>query len=150
MQQKLFVAIFFIFIAMQKDPNLTGYKVIESYEIKPGVLIMPRYSQDGQICEIGVEKRLYSPEQVSVDPTLPRKTIQEVFDELVPSRARGPLAKDFGEDLILPGARSTTTKIGYENVVLQIFSKRIPSSRKNEIIEADIAATIQWRNRTCK
>lgn len=149
-QLKLLIVLFLLFIAKPKGgPEFTRYKAVESYEIKPGILIMPRYSHHGQICEIGVEKRLYSPERVSVDPTMPRKKIQEVFDELVPMQVRGPLSKDFGDDLIFPGARSITTTIGYQNVVLQIFSERLLSPHKNEIVEGDIAAKIQWRNRTC-
>ena len=31
------------------------YKPVEAYEIQPGILMMPRYSADGQVCEIGIE-----------------------------------------------------------------------------------------------
>lgn len=139
-----------LLIAKPEASRFAKYKSIESYQIRPGILMMPTYSQDGQVCEIGVEKRLYSPEGVSVDPILPRKTIQEIFDELAPIQDRGPRVKDFGEDLMIEGGQVITTKIGYKNIVFQIFSERMPSSTNSKVVEGDIAARIQWRNRTCK
>jgi hypothetical protein len=31
---------------------------------------MPRYSADGQVCEIGIEKRHFSPEEISLNSGL--------------------------------------------------------------------------------
>jgi len=111
------------------DSAFSKYKRVESYEIRPGILIMPRYSTTRQVCEIGLQKRLYSPERVSLDPFLTRKVIMSIFDELVPLNVRGPRSKRFGEDLILEAGHTNTTTIGYENVVLEVFSARLPGQR---------------------
>jgi len=147
---KYFIVICVLLCTKPEAARFSKYKPIESYQIRPGILIMPRYSQDGQVCEIGVEKRLYSPERVSIDPTLPRRTMEEIFDELVPIEDRGPRVKGFSDDLMMEAGQVMTTQIGYTNVVFRIFSERMPHSTKSKITEGDIAAIIQWRNRTCK
>lgn len=50
--------------------------------------------------------------------------------------------------LILQSGRSMGTNIEYENVSLQIISKELSSSNRDEIIE-DIVAIIRWKNRAC-
>jgi len=57
------------------------YKAVEAYEIRPGILMMPKYSTDGQICEIGLEKLHYSPDMIRLDSSLSRKDIDQIFDE---------------------------------------------------------------------
>jgi hypothetical protein len=147
---KCLIAGSILLLTNSESPKFAKYKSVESYEIRPEILIMPTYSTDGEVCQIGVEKRLYSPERVSVDPTLPRRTIEEIFDELVPSQDRGPRVQDFGDDLMIEGGQTATTNIGYKNVVLEIFSQRMPGSTKSKVIVGDIAAVIQWRHRKCK
>jgi hypothetical protein len=126
------------------------YKVIEAYEIRPGILIMPRYSADGQVCEIGLEKRHYSPEIIRLESSLSRKEIVQVFDELVPADERGPRSKDFGGILITRSGNSITTNIDFANVSIQIVSKALPASSHGEIAEGDITATVHWKNRKCQ
>ena len=47
---------------MSKLPYLPcATTLLLAYEIRPGVLVMPRYAQDGQVWEVGMEKRRYSP-----------------------------------------------------------------------------------------
>jgi hypothetical protein len=43
------------------------YRKIEAYEIRPGILMMPRYTADDRVCEIGLEKLHYSPERIRLD-----------------------------------------------------------------------------------
>ena len=70
------------------------YKPVEAYEIRQGILMMPRYSADGQVCEIGLEKLHYSPEMIRVDSSLSREEIDQIFDELARARteAQNPQA----------------------------------------------------------
>jgi hypothetical protein len=71
------------------------YKAVEAYEIRPGVLMMPRYSSDGQVCEIGLEKLHYSPEIIRLDSSLSREEVDQVLEELVPANERGRVAHLF-------------------------------------------------------
>jgi hypothetical protein len=46
------------------------YRKVEAYEVRPGLLVMPRYASDDEVCEIGLERLLYSPELIRLDPAL--------------------------------------------------------------------------------
>jgi hypothetical protein len=72
------------------------YKPVEAYEIRPGVLAMPRYAEDGQVCEIGVAKSSYSPEMIRIGGNFTRKEIDQIADELAPASERGPKTPMFG------------------------------------------------------
>jgi hypothetical protein len=126
------------------------YKAIEAYEIRPGVLMMPRYSSDGQVCEIGLEKLHYSPETIRLDSSLSRKEIDQIFDELVPAGERGPRSKDFAGALITQGGGSLTTNIDFENVSIQIYGAASPADGKGGTTVDEVAATLKWKNRRCQ
>ena len=126
------------------------YKAVEAYEIRPGILMMPRYSADGQVCEIGLEGRHYSSETIRLDPSLTRKEVDQIFEELVPPNERGAKPKGFERDLITQVGHGITTNIEFENVSFQIFSQELPTSRRHEIAISDIAATVHWKSRKCQ
>jgi hypothetical protein len=126
------------------------YKAVEAYEIRPGVLMMPSYSFEGQVCEIGLEKLHYSPETIRLDSSLSRKEIDQIFDELVPPDERGPRSKDFPQDLIIQGGGSLTTNIDFQNVSIQIYGDVLPSAGKGVITVDEVAATLKWKDRKCQ
>jgi hypothetical protein len=126
------------------------YKAIEAYEIRPGILMMPRYSDDGQVCEIGLEKLHYSPEIIRLDSSLESKDIDQIFDELVPANERGPRLNDSSGDLIVRSGHGMTTNVEYENVLIQIVDKELSSSRHGVTVEGAIVATIHWKHRKCQ
>jgi len=125
--------------------NFSRYQAIEAYEIRPGILMMPRYSDDGKVCEVGLEKLHLSEKVVSLDFSLSRKAIDEIVDEMVPSSERGSRIHLLGDrDLAAKGGHSLVTFIEYENVAVRIYSRASPDNEEN------IAATITWKNRKCK
>jgi len=139
-----------LFIALTSQGNrFAKYKPVEAYEIRRGVLIMPRYSASGEVCEIGIEKRHYSPEVIFLDSDLSSDEVDAIFDELVPADERGPKSKDFASDLITLSGWGITTTLTYENVSLQIFAKQLSHSSRNEITTETVAATVHWKNRKC-
>ena len=133
-----------------KHDKFSKYKTVEAYEIRPGILAMPSYAEDGQVCEIGLEKRQYSPEIIRLNPSLSREEINQIADELAPANERGPKSKDFARDLMAVSGGGMTTISTYENVTIQIHSAVSPTSKKHGIIADDIAATIKWTNRKCR
>jgi hypothetical protein len=139
-----------LLLAVRSGDKFSNYKAIETYEIRPGIVMMPRYSPDGKVCEIGLERRHYSPEAVNLDSSLSRSEIDRVFDELVPAGEKGPKLDDFGANLIFQSGRSITTTIGYENVSFQIVSQQLATSTQDVSVEAVIVATIHWKNRKCE
>ncbi len=126
------------------------YKAIEAYEIRPGILMMPRYSAGGQACEIGLEKLHYSTATISLDSSLSRKEVDQIFGELVPAKERGPRSKDFPRTLITQVGHGITTNTEYENVSIQIYSSASAVSGQGGITADDVVATIKWKNRKCQ
>ena len=132
------------------DKDFAKYKPIEAYEIRPGILMMPRYAADGRVCEIGIERLHYSPETMRVDSTLSQGEINQVFEELVPTDQRGPKSTGSVGDLITQGGGSLITDINFENVLIQIYGATSPAAKKRDIIVNEVAATLKWKNRICR
>ena len=130
---------------MAPSTDFSKYKTVEAYEIRPGILMMPRYTDDGRVCEIGLEPLRYTPKEIEVDPSLPRQTIDQIVDELAPAAERGPRAKFFGSaDAILFGGVTASTNVYYENVSVFMESRGV--SNPSEFI----AVVIRWKNRQCR
>ena len=143
-----FAAVLLLATANPVHEQFAKYKAVEAYEIRPGFLMMPSYSSDGQVCEIGLEKLHYSPEIIRLDSSLSRKEIDEVFDELVSADERGPRSKDPIGTLITGSGGSETTNIDFRNVSIQIYGAAIRG--KGGITVDEVAATLKWKNRTCR
>jgi len=143
-------AVALLFFANPAQNRFAKYKAIEAYEIRPGILIMPKYSAEGQVCEIGLEKLHYSGEKIRLDSGLQRNEIDEIFDELAPADERGPRAKDFESDLITQDGPSLVTIMIFEKVSIQIYGNASPAAGKGPITVNEVAATLKWKNRKCR
>jgi hypothetical protein len=126
------------------------YQKIEAYEVRPGILAMPRYTADGEVCEIGLERLLYSPKLIRLDSSLSREEIHQILDELVPADERGKPAKDPSGNLITESGLSMTTNIEFENVLIQIYGATLPSRHKKETTVNEVVATVKWKQRMCQ
>lgn len=136
--------------AKPQSNMFSKYKAVEAYELKPGILIMPRYTGDGEVCEVGLEKRQYSPELIRVSSRLSDSEIEQYVDELVPSEERGPKTPMFGTVNVVSVAGSTQsgtmqTLETYENVTVYIYGD---GSDKCNL--GDVAVAIRWKNRKCQ
>lgn len=143
----------FLLLLLSSPGHPTGgkfakYKQVEAYEIRPGILVMPSYTNDGQLCEMGLEQRQYSPELIRLDPSLTRGEIDEIFDEFVPESERG--AKS--DELVSVDGGGITTIETFTNVWVKIYGKDLsPADRKrHKIVERVVTATVQWKNRKCQ
>src|SRR5882724_3652261 len=70
--------------ATTTQQRFTKYQKIEAYEVRPGILMMPRYTSDGEVCEIGLQRLFYSTNLTKGDPGLDRLEVEQILDELVP------------------------------------------------------------------
>ena len=127
------------------------YKAVEAYEIRPGILMMPTYSVEGQVCEIGLEKLHYSPEKIRLDSDLSRQEISQVFDELVPSAERGPKPTSLLEQgMTTVSGRGMISDEEYQNVSIRIFGSFSHADGKDGATLDEVAATLTWKNRKCQ
>lgn len=144
-----FAAMLLLLSAHPGREQFAKYKAVEAYEVRPGILMMPRYSADGQVCEIGLERRHYSPEMTRLD-SLSREEIDHIFEELVPASERGSKITELGPgNMISEVGGGVFTNMDFENVSIQLSSKELSASRKKIVVD-NVAATIYWKNRKCQ
>ena len=144
-----FAVVLILFPVNPAQETFAKYKAVEAYEIRPGILMMPRYSTDGQVCEIGLEKLHYSPETIRLDSSLSRKEIDQVFDELVSADERGPSSKDFAGTLMTQSGHSLTTNIDFQNVSIQIYGDASTAAKGKTTVD-EVVATLKWKSRKCR
>lgn len=138
------LAALFLFVRPQND-RFSRYKSVEAYEVRSGILMMPRYTEDGQVCEITLEKHHYSNGTANVGSTIPRETFIELVDELVPQSQRGQQTMNFGKEYMSAyGGNGVTTFAEYENVSVHIAGIASPRTSAG-----DIVAIVKWKKRTC-
>jgi hypothetical protein len=60
------------FLLGSSGDGFKQYHSVESYEIRPGILITPVYSINRDVCEISIERRRYSNNTVDMDALMSR------------------------------------------------------------------------------
>jgi hypothetical protein len=134
--------------AQQRWPQ---YPKVEAYEVRPGVLMIPRYTASSEVCEFGLEALQYSPDLIRVNSELSGEQIFQLLDELIPGSDRGkPLKKS--DTQISQRGRSVviTTTSDYENVVIRVYAAQ--SAHENGVGERmdGLVATVKWKQRQCR
>ena len=110
--------------------------------------MFPRYAEDGQVCEVGLERLHYSPEKIFLYSTLWRQEIDEIVDEVAPASERGARSGGPTDGLVSMMGHGMTTIEQYEHVTAQIHSALIGNSEQKGTVDA-VAVMITWRNRLC-
>ncbi len=153
----LIVAVWSLMAAAQGTPEKMSskYKAIEGYEIRHAILAIPRYSGDGQLCEIGLERLHYMPEELDVDSGLSHAEIDQIVDEFFPGDTKGRPLPDMGLTVEVGLAVDTIDR--YENVTIRYAYPVHPtetSKRKNKYAYKDFGgytvAVITWTHRNCQ
>jgi hypothetical protein len=141
-------AVLFLLTASPQNSTFLEYKAVEAYEVHPGILMFPRYAEDGRVCEVGLERLHYSPEKIVLYSTLYRQDIDSIVDELAPASERGARSGRPPDGLFSMTGLGMTAIEQYEHVTVQIHSALPGLSEKSNI--DTIAAVITWRDRLCK
>jgi hypothetical protein len=136
--------------ALTAQQRFAKYQKIEAYEIRPGILMMPRDATDGEVCEIGLEKLHYSPKVIRVDTTISREEVFEILDEIVPAAERGKPSEDLLDNDISIMGQVRKTNIGFDNVSIQIYGTNTPSADKKGVTVNQVVATVKWKQRICR
>jgi len=131
--------------------RFSNYKSVEAYEIRQGILMMPRYSSDGEVCEIGIQRRQYSPEVLWPSAALTEEEIGQIFDELVSDKQRGLRSVDPLDSLEVATGSVLTERREYENVSLLVaYELSISGPKFDDAKVHDNVAVIRWKNRKCQ
>jgi hypothetical protein len=136
------------------EHRFSRLKAVETYEIRPGILMIPIYSDTGEVCRIILEKRHVSSESVDLEGEMPGKEIFGIFDELAPKKERGQpegYEPESSNTTVYDGG-TLTTFAAYENVSLQMHGKT-KNRDMLKFLEGGgryVAATIDWKKRKCQ
>ena len=147
----LLAALFVFPSAPAQDSVLHKYPAVEAYEIRPEILAFPRYTADGQLCELGLERLHYlGGKGLNVDSVLYKEDVDSILDEVAPPAERGPLKQNAGGDFfVFSGVTMGITRV-YENVTLDSAAGLLSSKHKRNVTTDVTAAVITWTKRTCR
>jgi hypothetical protein len=142
-------ALFFLLTPLPQNIHFLKYQAVEAYELQPGILMFPKYAADGKVCEIGVERRHYSPGKIVLYSLLSRQEIDAIVDELAPASERGARSGGLTDGLSSIMGRGMTTVEDYDNVSVQIHSQLVGNSLEISAVD-NVVVIISWKNRPCK
>ena len=92
---------------------------IKEYELRPGIMMRPKYGDDGQVCTSYVERRHISESGFDLQLDLPRELMTELIDDLVPLGLRGSMTKTSGFSRITGSVSDQL--YDYENVSIMVL-----------------------------
>jgi uncharacterized protein (DUF433 family) len=123
----------------QTSDNLAAkYPTVSAFQVRPGILMTAKYAEDGQVCQLVLERR-YTPDQSDAESSIPGKVEDQLLDELVPTVERGPATSRWlGNSYVAGGV--THTERDFENVLIEI---------DGTVLSGDKILVIHWKKRTC-
>jgi hypothetical protein len=116
---------------------------INEYEVRPGIVMTPTYSDDGRVCKMYVERRHFSETGFDLRLHLPQETIFELMDELAPAALRG--GKTNGDGFSRITGQLSDQIYDYDNVSITVLAGAASGDGNG-----GAAIIIRWKNRTCK
>jgi len=144
-------ALFLLVVGKAGEGKFSKYRAVETYEIRPGILMMPNYSGDGQVCEIEIERRHSSPDGINFNSGLSSTEINEIANELAPANERGiKPAKLLEQGTTNVTGNTMVTNEEYENISIRIYRTTFPSSDGRKTVIGEAFAKIIWKNRKCQ
>jgi len=142
--------------AQTSEDLAAKYPVVAAYQVRPEILMTAKYAEDGQVCEMTLEKRHYqTAEEIDLGSTIPAKMIDQLTDELVPASERGkPTSRWLDKDSYVAGGVSFT-KHDFENVTIEMhgsYSCNQGASSKGHLScdsGGNEVVVIRWKQRAC-
>lgn len=153
----LIVMISFLTGAAQgtEEKMSSKYKTVRGYEIREGILAIPRYSSDGEVCEIGLERLHYTPDKLYVESGLSHAEIDQIINEFFPDDSKGKPLPDMGLSVEVGFAAETIDR--YENVTIRYDYPEPPperskhsNKRAHDEFRGYTVAVITWTHRKCQ
>jgi hypothetical protein len=148
------IAIAMLIASKPQNERFSKYKAIEVYEVRPGVLALPRYSENGSLCEIDLERFKFLSGKIALGSLLTQDEIMESVNDLVPASERGPSIPD--QNGTSWGGQSAVTFDEYEKISVKVYSslsikaEDLPPKPGMHFDVTDRVATIQWKQRKCR
>jgi hypothetical protein len=116
------------------------YPVVTSFEIRPGILMTPKYTDEGKICRMSFERQHATRSGNYLGSAISDKLAKDIVDQLVPPSVRGKESKSSGVISIVGILMMTDYE--YENVAVTFLG--YPNDA------GAVLVVITWKNRICK
>lgn len=123
------------------------YRTLKAYEVRPGIVMMPLFTANGQVCEMVVERHTIGKKEkmtIDFDSSLSPKAVRSIVDELVPPTVRGKELKGFENwvgSVIVDGPFVVTT-YKYANVTVEVNRDTTHTPSRTVVV-------ISWPHRIC-
>jgi len=120
------------------------YRKVTSYELQPGILMLPQYAEDGNVCEMFVERH---PASHILSATFSKEEVTNIINELVPEPQRGLDLKTGKYEQWLKTTITGTimdTEYSYENISIHVYGTTRPEP------SGDMLIVIKWLKRACQ
>jgi hypothetical protein len=124
--------------AQTSEDLAAKYPAVTGYEVRPGILMTAKYAEDGQVCEMVLERH-YAPNQIDTNSTIPNKLEDQLIDELVPAIERGPVTSRWLRNSFIAGGVSHIER-DFVNVLIEI---------DGTASDGDKIVMIHWKKRRC-
>jgi hypothetical protein len=125
------------------------YRTVVFFEIRPGVVMAPQYTANGDVCQMAVQKLSETEQGNLADNFFSEHEIGDLVDELAPPVERGKeitlgLSNGHGPEGYMAGGMIERI-MTYENVIVAAVgrSQLKPPARNTVLV-------FTWRNRVCQ
>jgi hypothetical protein len=116
------------------------YQAITAYEIRPGILMIPHFTDFGRVCEVTLEERLsLTPKDETLSSSMSASSLSGILDELAPPPERGAEAKYLLPESFVVGQSSHIAR-DFQTVVV---------TEDGTISDGLEIVTIRWKDRPC-
>jgi hypothetical protein len=123
------------------DDLSARYRPITVYQLRPDVTMTPQYADDGQVCEMALERQQNTDEGIVFAAPFSEHEVSQFINELAPEAERGRnLTRALNENV---DGDFITTTYTYENVLVRVYGIIRSAPGGNSVI------TITWRKRRC-
>jgi len=117
------------------------YRQVTSYELRPDIVMTPKYAADGQVCEMVLERRQKTETGIIFAASFSEEEVRQLVDELAPEAERGQNLTRHLNTRVDGGF--ITTEYTYENVLVHVYGITRPAPAGDKVI------TITWPKRGC-
>lgn len=125
--------------AQTADQLAQEYRPVVAFEARPGILLVPRFADNGEVCEIKLERVQSLENQAENDAEKSSRTFKVLVDEIAPPNERGREARYFLPDSEVIGESSRIVR-DFDNVVIE---------EDGTISSGLEMVAIRWKWRTC-
>ena len=117
------------------------YRQVASYELRPDVLMTPKFAPDGQVCEMVIERRQKTDTSIVFAVSFSDEEVQQFVNELAPEAERGRNMTKHLNTTVAGGFM--VTEYTCENLLVRVYGTTRPTPAGDRVI------TIIWPKRKC-